>query len=68
MGIIRLADTPMITGQSKALRSLHPDAKDGPVIWLPMGWEPHWTCAELEGSNRRTGPRLPAGPCDWLRR
>lgn len=47
MGIIRLADTPMITGQSKTLRSLHPDAKDGPVIWLPMGWEPHWTYAEI---------------------
>ncbi len=49
MGIVRFADTPMITGESKALRKLHPNTKNGPVLWLPMGWEPHWTCAEIGG-------------------
>ncbi len=47
MAVIRLADTPMITGESTALRKLHPDTKDGPVLELPAGWEPHWTDAEI---------------------
>lgn len=51
MGIIRLADTPMITGPSRALRKLHPNTKDGPVLWLPMGWEPHWTYADVGGKK-----------------
>jgi len=51
MGIVRLDDTPMITGESKALRAKHPNTKKGPVLWLPMGWEPHWTCAEAGGGQ-----------------
>jgi dipeptidyl aminopeptidase/acylaminoacyl peptidase len=43
MGIIRLADAPIIGGDSKALRKLHPKAHDGPVLNLPEGFEPHWT-------------------------
>src|SRR5262249_38873982 len=43
IGLIRLSDAPIITGESKALRKLHSDAKDGPELHLPDGWEPHWT-------------------------
>ena len=47
MGIMRLADTPAIRGESVALRKLHPEAKDALMIDLPQGWEPHWTYAKL---------------------
>jgi hypothetical protein len=47
MAIIRRSDTPMIGDQSKALRLGFPDAKIGPRLDLGMGWEPHWTQAEL---------------------
>src|SRR5439155_9844199 len=32
---------------SPELRQLHPGAKDGPVLVLPVGWEPCWTSAEI---------------------
>lgn len=48
MHLMRLADAPTIRGRSTALRKLHPETKDGPVLTLPRGWEPHWTYAELE--------------------
>jgi len=51
MALIRLADAPTIGGESKALRKLHPHTKDGPVLSLPDGWEPHWTYAEIPGSK-----------------
>jgi Tol biopolymer transport system component len=47
MGLVRLADAPIIVGQSPALRAAHPDAKQGPVLTLPAGWEPCWTAAEI---------------------
>ncbi len=47
MGLIRLADTPMIGGVSQSLRALHPDAQNGPVLTLPQGWEPDWTPFDL---------------------
>ena len=47
MGLLRLADAPVIGGESKELRKLHPDAKNGPVLVLPAGWEPCWTYAEI---------------------
>ena len=50
MGLMRLSDAPIITGESKELRSLHPEAKDGPVLTLPPGWEPSWTLAEEPSS------------------
>jgi Tol biopolymer transport system component len=46
MGLLRLADAPIIGGQSKELRKLHPGARSGPVLTLPVGWEPCWTLAE----------------------
>jgi Tol biopolymer transport system component len=47
MGLMRLSDAPTIGGESKALRKLHGATKDGPVLVLPDGWEPHWTYHEL---------------------
>lgn len=46
MGLMRLADAPIIGGESKALRALHPGARPGPVLPLPAGWEPCWTAGE----------------------
>ncbi len=46
--LMRLEDVPMIRGRSAALRKLHPNTNDGPVLLLGRGWEPHWTYAELE--------------------
>jgi Tol biopolymer transport system component len=47
MGLVRLQDTPIIGGQSKELRALYPEAKDGPVLVLPAGWEPCWTFVDV---------------------
>jgi Tol biopolymer transport system component len=57
MGIMRLADAPIIGGESKELRRLHPAARSGPVLVLPVGWEPCWTFAEIAGGlPAQTGP------------
>jgi len=47
MGLMRLADAPIIGGESAELRSLHKDVHNGPVLVLPIGWEPCWTFAEI---------------------
>ncbi|HUV42233.1 MAG TPA: hypothetical protein VMW23_10645, partial [Sedimentisphaerales bacterium] len=47
MAIMRLQDAPTIGGQSIALRQLHENTRDGPVLVLPDGWEPHWTYADI---------------------
>jgi Tol biopolymer transport system component len=49
MGLMRLRDAPTIGGESRALRGIHGVTKDGPVLVLPDGWEPHWTYAEIKG-------------------
>lgn len=50
MAIVRLADTPIISGDYKELKSLYPGAKDGPVFRLGEdGFEPHWTYADVGG-------------------
>jgi len=46
-GLMRLSDAPIIGGSSKALRKEHPNTKDGPVLPLPVCWEPHWTYAAI---------------------
>jgi Tol biopolymer transport system component len=51
MGLMRLRDAPTIGGESKALRAVHGATKDGPVLILPDGWEPHWTYAEIKGGG-----------------
>jgi Tol biopolymer transport system component len=53
MGLMRLKDGPIIGGASADLRAKHPKAGNGPVLALPVGWEPCWTFADL---------RAPAGP------
>ncbi len=47
MCVMRLSDAPTIGGESPELRALHPGTKDGPVLELPYGWEPHWTYADV---------------------
>jgi Tol biopolymer transport system component len=49
MGLMRLADAPIIGGKSEELRRLHPNVHNGPVLVLPRGWEPCWTYSEIEG-------------------
>jgi Tol biopolymer transport system component len=51
MALMRLQDAPTIGGTSPELRKFHPEAKDGPVLDLSFGWEPHWTYAELSGKR-----------------
>ena len=46
LALMRMEDAPTIGGESKALRRVFPHTKDGPVLPLPDGWEPHWTYAE----------------------
>jgi Tol biopolymer transport system component len=50
-GLMRLADAPIIGGNSPALRKLHPSAHDGPVLALPDLWEPHWTFTDVTASR-----------------
>ena len=47
MALMRLRDAPIIGGESRALRALHPETKEGPVLTLPAGWEPCWTDVEI---------------------
>jgi Tol biopolymer transport system component len=48
MGLMRLADAPIIRGNDDALRQQFPGARTDPVLQLPNGWEPHWTMTELK--------------------
>ena len=52
MGLMRLKDAPIIGGESKELRALHPQVNDGPVLPLPAGWEPCWTFSEVPAGAR----------------
>jgi dipeptidyl aminopeptidase/acylaminoacyl peptidase len=47
MGLMRISDAPMVRGESVALRKVHPDARNGVILDLTQGWEPHWTFAKL---------------------
>jgi len=47
MALMRLKDGPIIQGQSAEVRALYPEAKNGPVLTLPAGWEPYWTDHEV---------------------
>jgi len=47
MALMRLADGPIIGGASPEARARHGAAKAGPVLTLPIGWEPCWTAAEI---------------------
>ncbi len=46
--LMRLADAPIIQGETPEIRQMYPDSHDGPVLDLHLkGWEPCWTYAEL---------------------
>lgn len=47
MAIMRMAAAPAIRGASPELRAEHPNANEPALVELPMGWEPHWTYAEV---------------------
>lgn len=59
MALMRLKDAPIIGGESQELRALHPDAHNGPVLVLPVGWEPCWTFSETPGQPGRAAPEPP---------
>jgi hypothetical protein len=50
MALMRLSEAPVIGGESRELRARHPTVNNGPVLPLPVGWEPCWTAAELLGA------------------
>jgi TolB protein len=50
MNIMRLRDAPTVRGDAD-YRRIHPASKDGPILELPVGWEPHWTAADLEAKR-----------------
>jgi Tol biopolymer transport system component len=68
MGLVRLRDASIIGGKSRELRVLHPEAKDGPILVLPAGWEPCWTYFEVAGAPARPAALAanpaPNGPGD----
>jgi Tol biopolymer transport system component len=53
MSTIRLADAPIVVGDSPALRARFPTARGGPRVDLSWGWEPHWTAADVKPAARR---------------
>lgn len=56
MALMRLADAPIIGGASRELRAVHPNVNNGPVLTLPVGWEPCWTPAELPTAQASNPP------------
>jgi len=58
MGLMRVADAPIIAGESTELPVLHRDARNGPVLVLPVGWEPCWTFFEIGIDTGATGRDL----------
>ena len=50
--LMRLADAPIIVGESKEFRALHPKTNAGPLLPLPAGHEPSWTAAEIFQTQR----------------
>jgi dipeptidyl aminopeptidase/acylaminoacyl peptidase len=65
MGLMRVADGPIVGGGSAALRKQYPEAKTGPVLPLPAGWEPCWVPPDAKrpasGADRAGGEPSPAG-------
>jgi len=58
IGLMRVADAPIIAGESTELPALHRDTKNGPVLVLPVGWEPCWTFFEIGIDTGATGRDL----------
>ncbi len=61
MGLMRLADAPIIGGVSRELRQLHREVSSGPVLRLPVGWEPCWTLAEFPARPSTGAPEPQTG-------
>ncbi|MBL9135653.1 MAG: PD40 domain-containing protein, partial [Verrucomicrobiales bacterium] len=55
MSLMRLADAPIIEGASPGVRAQHPEARDGPILPLPDGWEPCWTFSQRPGGATNPG-------------
>jgi Tol biopolymer transport system component len=55
MSLMRLSDAPIIDGPSPGVRALHPEAKDGPILNLPSGWEPCWTYHKIQVGGKGPG-------------
>jgi Tol biopolymer transport system component len=69
MGLMRLADAPLIGDESQELRALYPNAGHGPVLVLPNGWEPCWTFAEIVANEpTETTQSSPTNTSDSLAR
>ena len=60
MSLLRLADAPAIRGPSPAVRALHPEAHNAPVLSLPVGWEPCWTFTEIPAPETQPASTQPA--------
>jgi Tol biopolymer transport system component len=60
MGLMRLADMPIVGGQGGEARSMYPGANRGPVLKLPVGWEPCWTFAGI-GTDTGFGRQAKGG-------
>ena len=53
MALMRLADAPILGGDSAVLKKLHPTANSGPVLALPAGCEPCWTFSEAPAGTAK---------------
>lgn len=61
MNLMRVADAPLIGKDDSGLKKLHAEAKSGPLLSLPKGFEPCWTASELPGGKSgATGGALPS--------
>jgi len=56
MGLMRLADAPIVGGNSPDLLRRHPGVRRGPVLCLPQGWEPCWTFGGSRAGGREPPP------------
>lgn len=59
MALMRVADGPIIGGADGEVRSLHPEAKRGPVLKLPAGWEPCWTSSDAPAKRANSASTEP---------
>lgn len=62
MSVLRVADAPIIGGEHLTLRIKNPQAKNGPLLMLPVGWEPVWTSARLFPDEASTSSSVGQGP------
>lgn len=56
MGLMRLSDAPILGGDAGRLQAEHPRHNTGPVLALPVGWEPCWTSSASPGGVQDQKP------------